>query len=374
MDDPLVVSAWLGEDRTVRSLMKAKKNDAAILDSAVLAAGEAGHLRVVETLLKGKADVNSDAATRTLLNFVTQQDRLEVVPLFLQCGLGANSKTAGTIFEYAANKGKASGDKVVHMLLDNGFRPDSEAGGKGLQLAAQEGHEEIVKALFEAKADPGSHDGGLALRGAAIMGQVKVVHLLLKFGVMASSQEGNDALKCAVNIDSKTIVKLLLVANSDPSYALPMAAFRSNAKLAKLLLELKADAKSKRKAMKEAARYGHETILNLLVDEGTEIVSREGEAAWRMTDCALRMNCENTYMLEKKAGVLDILETRSSRRVLPRLADVPMPSSPCNKTQTPLVLSPKEKEAPRWHSAAGFGLRNNYNRMNSANSAPSLRY
>jgi len=355
MDDPLVIAAFLGEDGNVRAQMKAKRIDAATVGAAVFAAGGAGHQKVVETLLKCKADVNSDSAARTLELFVHQQERLEVVPMFLQFGLSSQSKVAGSIFEYAADKGKAAGIKVIRMLLDNGLRPDSEAGGKGLQLASQAGHSEIVNAILEAKADACSHDGGLALRGAAIMGQEKVVHALLKAGVMASSQEGNEALKCAVNINSNTIVKLLLVANSNPSYALPMAAFRSNAKLVKLLLEIRADAKSKRKAMKEAARFGHEKILNLLLAEGVETMCPEGVSALRLTDSALRMNCEAPKMLEKKAGVLEILEMQGTRRLLPRLIEAE--SSPCSKTSTPFVLSPKEKEAPRWYSAAPFGLR-----------------
>lgn len=364
MDDPLVVAAWLGEDGNVRPLMR-DTVDPATVGAALLAAGQAGHQKVVETLLKCKAEVNSKASAQTLEIFVHQQERLEVVPMFLTFGLSPQSKTAGGVFEFAAEKGKAAGNRITRMLLDKGLRADSEAGFRGLQLASQAGHEDIVNMILEAKADPGSRDGGLALREAAIMGQVKVAHALLKAGAVASSEEGNEALKCAVKINSNTMIKLLLVANSDPSYALPMAAFRSNEKLVKLLLELKADAKAKRKALKEAARFGHEKVLSLLLDEGTENLCREGEAAFRMTASALKMNCEAPKMLEKKAGVLEILDMYGTRRLLPKLIEPP-PISPCSRTATPLVLSPKEKEAPRWYSPGAFGLRSR------ARSSPSL--
>jgi hypothetical protein len=304
--------------------------------------------------------------------------------MFLKYGMNAQSKVCCSIFEYSADKGKASGAKTVNLLLKNGLRPNSEAGGKGLQLACQAGHLEIVTAILEAKADIHSHYSGLALRGAAIMGQEKVVKLLLEAGCSASSDEGNEALRCAVNIQNHTIVNMLLDADSDPSKSLPMAAFKANVKLVKLLLKSqkerlkqmgyedrveqeRAIAKSKRKAMKEAARFGHEKILSLLFDQGVETLCSEADTAMRVTESALTMYCEKPKMLNKRVGVLDALEMHGARRLLlPPKPETP-PSSPCNRTKAPLVLSKKEIDAPRWHSAGPFGL------SSKMRSLPSLR-
>jgi hypothetical protein len=384
MDDPLVVAAWIGESSNVKSLYRARKPDAATVEKAVLIAGQNGHQKVIETLLECRADVHSDAVARTLDVFVHQQERLEVVPMFLKYGMSAQSKVCSSIFEYSADKGKTAGAKTVRLLLTNGLRPNSEAGGKGLQLACQAGHLEIVTAILEAKADIHSHYSGLALRGAAIMGQEKVVKQLLEAGIVASSDEGNEALRCAVNIQNHTIVNLLLDAASDPSKSLPMAAFRSNVKLVKLLLKTqkerlkqidyehraeqeRAIAKSKRKAMKEAARFGHEAILNLLFEKGVETLCSEADSAIRMTESALIMNFEKPRTLSKKFGVLEALDAHGARRLLlPPKPETP-PSSPCNRTKAPLVLSKKEIDAPRWHSAAAFGL------SSKMRSLPSLR-
>jgi hypothetical protein len=368
--DPIVLAAWLGEEGTVRGMMKAKELPAEVISAAFLAASEQGHQKLVDVMFTCKADVNSQyAATGLVKFFIGQQEALDVVPMFIRRGLHPMSRAAGEVFEYACDKGKAAGLKTCGLLLSKGLRPNEQFGVKGLQLAAQGGHDKIVHAILDAKADVTSENGGLSLRAACLMGQYKVVTMLIAAGADASSHVGNEALHAAVSIGNQSIVKLLIASQSDPSSGLPVAAFRGNETFIKLLLEARADAKSKQKALKEAARFGHQSILTLLYDSGVQLVSKEGVAALRLSHAMA--NAESRKP-EQKIEVVRSLQNQGARWSLPAMTMRPMSytSSGCFSiappTATDLAMNaPSEVVGPRWYSASG--------RLQRTNSAPSLR-
>jgi len=305
--EPLVISAGLGEEGNVMGLMRSKPSPR-VSGAAMIYAAQCGHEKVVQALLKGKADVHSPQAAQALEIFVKEMLVLAAVPMFLKFGLDARSRAAGSVLEFAADRGQGDGIMAVNTLLKHRADPTSEVGYKSLQLASQAGHEVIVHSLVEARSDPTSHSGMESLKTASLMGQFKVVKILLAAQADASSKEGNDALHCAVHVGNDSLVKLLLSNNSDPSSGLPAAAFRGNANFVKLLLEQQADASSRKKAMKEAARFGHQAILQHLFRSGVDTASSAGDSALRLAVCSGRDP-------EMKDRIVDSLRMNGARRM-----------------------------------------------------------
>lgn len=284
-EEQLVISSSIGEDGNIAALMKTKPPPE-VIGRAMIASARSGYEKIVSILLKSKADANSAQAAQALDIFVKEKDMLQVIPVFLQYGLRPESAIGGSIFEFAADKGKGHGIKGVQEFLKYKLNPESDAGYKGLTLAAQSGHEAIVRCLLVARASPTSHAGGESLKSASFMGQFKVVNILLDGKADASSTEGCAALNCAVHIGNNSLVELLLDHGANPSSGLPAASFRGNLKFVKLLLEEKADASSRKKAMKEAARFGHEDIMSALLRSGTDTSSSAGDSALRLAVCS----------------------------------------------------------------------------------------
>jgi len=167
-----------------------------------------------------------------------------------------------------------------------------------------------------------------ALKTASLMGQYKVVKVLLAAKSDASSKEGNGALHMATHIGNTSLVNLLLEYHSDPSSGLAAAAFRNNVEFVKTLLNHKADGKSRRKALKEAARYGHQQIMQVLLKHGVDTSTPEA-------DSALRLAVVNNRPREIQAQIVDQLERAGARRRtdLPFLA---LPGDPPKKEKNPL--------------------------------------
>merc|ERR1719253_20031 len=149
------------------------------------------------------------------------------------------------------------------------------------------------------------------------MGQYKVVKLLVESHADAATEEGNSALYCSVHIGNDSLVKMLLAAEADPSAGLPAAAFRGNHKFVKLLLHKQADPSSQKKALKEAARFGHQEILQTLLKHGADAASRAGDSALRLV---VNSSGRTSRM---KSEMMMTLEDYGARRLPPVLPALP---------------------------------------------------
>jgi len=321
--DPLVVAAFLGEEGSVAGMMRAKPRPTPFVSgTAIVAGAKAGHERVCECLLRSKADVNSDFAGESLSIFFKQHGNMAVIPVYVRNGLNPNGSYAGRIFEKCADQGEAHGENAVKILLQYKLDPHSEYGYKGLQLSSQSGHTACVKLLLEARSDPMHPMGLQSLQTAVLMGQFKVVNMLLKASADASSRQGNEALNCAVHIGNNSLVKLLLTSHADPSSGLPAAAFRGNFNFVQMLIEQKADARSRQKAMKEAARCGHQMILENLMATGLNPGSSAADSALRLAQSRLKLETLNNQgnstgrEFNGIKGIINLLESRGVQRQL----------------------------------------------------------
>jgi len=100
--------------------------------------------------------------------------------------------------------------EVVELLLKDGRIDPSISDNTAIRIAAQEGHVEVVKKLLaDGRVDP-TADNNHAIRVAAQQGHAKVVKILLNDSRVDPSSDGNIAIRKAVGNDHLEIVKLLL--------------------------------------------------------------------------------------------------------------------------------------------------------------------
>ncbi|KAH8694900.1 hypothetical protein BGW36DRAFT_452665, partial [Talaromyces proteolyticus] len=193
-------------------------------------------------------------------------------------------------------------EKVVKLLLDKGADIESKDNYYGLSLlswAAKNGHKKVVKLLLDKGADIESKDnyyGLCPLSWAAKNGHEIVVKLLLDKGpdIESKGSSGQSPLSWAAKngheivSGCETVVKLLLdkgadIEAMDNGYCrtpLIWAAENGHQTVVKLLLDKDAHTEIKderfgRQSLSYAAGNGHEATVKLLLDKGADIESKD---------------------------------------------------------------------------------------------------
>lgn len=192
---PLVIAAMLGQTKVVQVLLSnfdvdieqrstVRFDGYVIQDATALwCASGAGHMPIVELLIKNGANVNNSTATNsTPLRAACFDGRLDIVRYLIEHGadLTIPNKYDNTCLMISCYKGHT---KVVRHLLEKGADPDLKAhcGATSIHFAAECGHLDVVKELVHFGASMLKNDLGMTpLMVAAECGKEDIVHYFLK--------------------------------------------------------------------------------------------------------------------------------------------------------------------------------------------------
>ena len=219
-----------------------------------------GHVECVKILLANRANVNArDTFRNTPLHFAAKYNHIETSEVLSKAqgvDFDAINEKGGTALNIAAFEGH---EELVRVLLKNGVKANiinqMEAPYKyqALHLAARSGHFEIVGALINAGADVNARDefGNTPLIVAAANKRLNVVNFLLTEEVVninALNEGKISALHYAVCIGNVEIAKALAdradvnaLCGEVKFSALHIAAEKNNADIAKILIEKNAN-------------------------------------------------------------------------------------------------------------------------------------
>lgn len=253
--------------------------------TALAAAAAAGHRDIVGILLKHGATINAEPAPhrgRTALQAASEAGHLDIVKLLITDLPAPAARDSGrTALQASAAAGHLG---IVEFLVASGANVNAEqafySGRTALQAAAENGFMEILEFLLRSTAEvnaiPAPHFGRTALQAAAEAGHQDAVNILLERGANVNAESsfysGRTALQAAAEAGHRDIVKILLERGAK--------------------VDAEAAPHSGRTALQAAVAGNHTQIIQLLLDAGADV---NRPAATKDGKNALQIVLENDH-------------------------------------------------------------------------------
>ena len=337
--DALSLVAYLDLPTMASSLLSALDDDGRVLalsrtDSlgrtALFWAACGGSVSVVRLLIESGCEINRlDKYGHDALVIAVSLGHTDIARLLLEAGADLGLIRSGqTPLAMAVEVGSA---EITQMLLDHGaeYRLLLENGDSMMHRAARRGHSEVVQVLRipfmtydDGALDYGNSDGQTPLGVAAAYGHAEVVKILLAAGAEAKvvdnqgltplqqaminqhwpvlqvllashldlgSYDPDSLLEQAIESEGWETIDLLLhrrdagLPSSTPSRLLSQAARKGKVSVVRRLVETypdtpdTADADNKLTPLAWAAREGHVEVIEILLEHGRDVNSRDGE-------------------------------------------------------------------------------------------------
>jgi ankyrin repeat protein len=174
--------------------------------------------------------------------------------------------------EIAAEEGHKD---IVALLLEHGAKPGGDAGvyGGALEAAVFKGHEEIVQLLLEA----GASIQATVLQSAVYSGNIKIMRYLLISMLEQAKHEGPQDTAGIVDHPNRIDPEdEKLSPTSRIQLALYAASLAGRTSIAKLLFEYGADVDAETEGfhctvLAAACAHGHEEIILMFLEEGADV-------------------------------------------------------------------------------------------------------
>ncbi|KAM0794815.1 ankyrin repeat-containing domain protein [Usnea florida] len=251
----------------------------------LLAAAIAGDVSmVIDSLEKGAHIDYQDNEQRTALVHATKKGNEPVVRLLLENGANPECKSYLHDHETALTVAAFSGSlSISQLLLENGADIESSNmdGETSLIIAVRQGHQSVVQLLLEkgANFESTSMWGGKSINHAARYGHESIVRLLLEKGVNLECTNPSDVtpLMSAARYGHELIVQLLLEkgANIEGSPLTSPAGAEYDIVVLKNCMgeDLECTKVWNGTPLNCAARYGHGSVVQVLLEKGANIES-----------------------------------------------------------------------------------------------------
>lgn len=261
----------------------------------LLVAATAGHVKAVEELINGKADINAVGDNgETALIVACASSQKDVAKLLIKKGADVTvvHKRGGSALIEASGEGwNDVVSDIIKKKVDVNLQ--DENGFDALMVAAAAGKADVVNSLLKAgaKTDTLNNAKGNAMHEACAIGNKQIVEALLKAKADpdVANESGHTCLMMAATNgyekdpkEAMEIVKLLAgkganleASGEDKRTTLFMAAMTGNPEIIELLIKLKADIngadKNKFTPLMAAAASGQYEVVEALIKAGAEV-------------------------------------------------------------------------------------------------------
>jgi ankyrin repeat protein len=294
--------------------------------NAIYAAAFRGHEEVIRLLLENRVDPDLDGG------FHTDEPIVEDYGTF-QITTEPDTKQIyrGTAINVAAENGHID---IVKALLESGA---TIGGSKLLHFAVSSGDEELVRLALDQGVSVNVYhiEGGTPLTAAAAAGFSSIVQLLLDRGAEIHWQGGQDSTPLASAVDSGDLetITALLDAGADPNnggdpYITPLfkAVVAENIEIVSLLIEREADVNVflgyNDSALAAAVSQENLELVNLLLAHGADVnderitpsvlttaaASGNAELVQALVSAGANANLKNGYPIQASGKNLTIIK------------------------------------------------------------------
>ena len=271
-----------------------------------------GHVDIVRTLVKHKADVNArtdSGYTPLMLAAINKHDNVVHVLLSdSQCLVDAKGQDGYTALHYSCIYGHVD---IVRTLVKHKANVNAriDSGDTPLILAARHGHDNVVYVLLsdpQCLMDAKGQDGYTALHYSCRYGHVDIVRTLVKHkaNVNARTDSGDTPLTLAASIKHDNVVHALLsdsqclvdAKDQDGYTALHYSCRYGHVDIVKTLVNHKANVNARTGSgdtpLTLAAMNKHDNVVHALSDYNCEVLAK-GKNAYT---ALLHLSCKRGYV------------------------------------------------------------------------------
>ena len=271
-----------------------------------------GHVDIVKTLVKHKANVNARIYSgNTPLTLAARNKHDNVVHALLsdpQCLVNAKDQDSYTALHYSCSYGNVD---ILRTLVNHkaNVNARTDSGDTPLTLAARNKHDIVVHALLsnpQCLVDAKGKDGYTALHYSCRYGNVDILRTLVnhKANVNATTDSGDTPLTLAVSHKHGYVVHVLLydsqclvdAKGQDGYTALQYSCRYGHVDIVRTLVNHKANVNARTDngdtPLTLAAKYKHDNVVNALLSDSQCLVDAKGQDGYT----ALHYSCRHGHV------------------------------------------------------------------------------